>query len=413
MPRYLYVVRDSSGAATSGTLQATDPGELRRVLRGNNLFLTEFEQIKGPTGELGPKSNRLFHSPRPRPRDLVIAARQLATFVRAGVPLTEALEVVRVQGDREQLQEALFDIQGRVVQGGTISTGMKKYPKIFSPLLIALTEAGETSGTLDQTLEAAAEQMDREVVLREKIRVATLYPKIVVVASCVVVAIMLLFFVPIFADVYGQFGAQLPGITRFLIGISSFFVKTWWLFGLAIFGSWLAFRSYKSTPKGQRHIDEWNLRLPVIGNLLRKIAIARFCITLAGALKGGVPVLQALSISANTANNSVIRDAINETAAQVRDGATIGQELEKSGEFPLMVTRMMMAGETSGNVDQMLEEINKFYERDVDYDTQRLTRLIEPVMTIVVGSIVLFVLVALYSPVFHLGEAFRQEAMRR
>lgn len=413
MPRYLYIVRDAAGASLSGTLQATDPDELRRTLRRNNLFLTEFEAMRGQPAELGPKPPGLFHSPYPRPRDMVIATRQLATFIRAGVPLTEALEVVRAQTDRMRLQEALFDIQGSVVQGGSISAGMKRYPQMFAPLVIALAEAGETSGTLDQTLESAAEQMDREIVLREKIRVATMYPKIVVVASVAVVAIMLLFFVPIFAEVYNQFGARLPAITRFLIALSDFFMKTWWIFGLSLVGLWAAHRKYAATPRGRRKLDEWNLKIPIVGQLLRKIAIARFCLTLASALKGGVPVLQALAISANTSDNSVIRDAVNETATKVSGGASIGQELEKSGEFPLMVTRMVMAGETSGNIDHMLEEINKFYERDVEYDTQRLTRLIEPVMTVIVGGIVLFVLVALYSPVFNLGEAFRQEATRR
>ncbi len=406
MPSYKYVARDRSGKASSGKIDATDDAELRRILRSNELFLTHFKggQVSSDPAVAGggtilPKRVKL--------QDMVILMRQMATLVRSGIPIVDSLQTVRAQTDKPELEVALLDVERSVIEGQSLSTAMRRYPKIFNTLVLSLVEAGETAGTLEYTLDVAADQLDREAVIRMRVKQAMAYPKLVVAASCGTVAAMLILVVPVFADVYKSLHADLPAITLLLIAISAFVLKYWWMVVLGLLAIAFAFKKYRETPGGGRRIDIIALKIPVLGPVLRKIAIARFVQTLAGALKGGVPVLRSLSISANTAGNTVIRDAVTMAGAAVRDGSGIAEELEKSGEFPMMVTRMIAAGETSGNIDTMLEEVNRFYERDVEYAVDKMTKLLEPMMTVMVGSIVLFVLLALYMPIFNLGKAFQ------
>lgn len=407
MPRFEYVARDSQGNASAGELEANDEVELRRLLRGSQLYLI---RAKGSGISTQTKSARtagrksLFEG-RPSLRDQVIVFRQLSTMFRAGLVMSEALEIVSKQTQNRLLREALEDIRGQVVEGVSLSGAMRHYPHIFIPLVVSLAEAGETAGTLEYTLEVAAAQLDREAELRQKVKTATVYPKIVIVACIGTIATMLLLVVPVFATVYKSFGSKLPWATLALLSLSDFVVHTWWLFILIGFGFWWFYKQYIKTANGRRNVDILALKIPVLGQVLRKIAIARFVATLAGALRGGVPVLISLGISANTAGNTLIRDAVMTVAQRVRDGANIGRELERTGQFPLMVSRMVDAGESTGEIDKMLEEINRFYESDIEAATEALTRLVEPVMTIAVGTIVLLVLLALYQPIFMLGDA--------
>jgi len=407
MPTFAYTVRDRAGKTTNGSLQATDVNELRRILRSNDLYLTEYKSAGGDAANPREQKPGLFSNNKIKLQDMVITTRQLATLLRSGVPLTQGIEIVREQSNKPLLIAALHDMQAGVVAGEGVSTMMRKHPKVFNDLICSLVEAGEAAGNLDFALDVAADQLDREDELRRKVKAATTYPKLVVGASIGTVLIMLLCVVPVFSTVYKSLRTELPSMTKILIMMSDWVVKYWWLvFGLMFLFSW-SFKKYYATPGGKMALDKLTVRVPIAGPRFRKISIARFTQTLAGSMRAGVPVLRSLQISANTAGNAVIRDAVHEVATNVRDGSQIGIELEKSGHFPLMVTRMISAGEASGNVDEMLDEINRFYERDVAYSVEQLTKMIEPLMTIVVGGIVLFVLLALYMPVFSLGEAFR------
>jgi type IV pilus assembly protein PilC len=407
MPTFAYTVRDRAGKISNGSLQATDVNELRRILRSNDLYLTEYKSSGGDTSTGREQKPGLFGSTKIKLQDMVIVTRQLATLLRSGVPLTQGIEIVREQTNKPQLIEALRDMQAGVVGGEGVSTMMRKHPKVFNDLICSLVEAGEAAGNLDFALDVAADQLDREDELRRKVKAATTYPKLVVGASIGTVLIMLLCVVPVFSTVYKSLNTELPSMTKLLITLSDWVVQFWWLVFAGLFGINFGFKKYYATSSGKKRVDALTLRIPVMGPIFRKISIARFTQTLAGSMRAGVPVLRSLQISANTAGNAIIRDAVHEVAANVRDGSQIGIELEKSGHFPLMVTRMITAGEASGNVDEMLDEINRFYERDVAYSVEQLTKMIEPLMTIVVGGIVLFVLLALYMPVFSLGEAFR------
>jgi type IV pilus assembly protein PilC len=409
MPKYKYTARDAAGKSSAGQVEAIDEAELRRVLRQNGLFLT---QIKGTdrgassvdtTEERAPQG---FFDAKPSIQDMVIATRQLSTMMRSGLPMMEALALIGSQTTKPILRYVFKDLGNAVSSGQALSFAMSKYPKVFNKLVIAFVESGEATGNLDGTLEAAAMQLNREDNLKRKVKAATTYPKIVVAACVGTIAMMLLFVVPVFATVYKQLKSELPAPTRLLIAVSDVGVK-FGIFllipiGLAIYG----YKRYADTPGGKRRLDIIALKLPVLGPVFRKIAIARFVQTLGSALASGVPILQALTIASNTAGNTVIQDAVTEASNKIREGASIAIELERTGEFPMMVTRMLAAGESSGNLDTMLEEVNRYYERDVEYAVEALTRMIEPMMTVLVGGIVLLILLALYMPVFSLGKAF-------
>lgn len=408
MPSYKYVARDRAGKSNVGTLVAGDEAELRRLLRANDLYVV---RVKGSGGsnEKAAEGNApkpgLFE-PKPNLQDMVIATRQLGTTVRAGLPIVQALGIVGSQSEKPALRAAFRDIEQGVSEGQFLSVGMRKYPKLFNRLVVSLVEAGEVSGTMDHTLEVAADQLDREDTLRRKVKAAMMYPKLVVMACFGTIVGMLTLVVPTFSKVYGSLHAALPGPTVLLMSISSMTLRWWWL-GVLIGAAFsMLFKRYIATEKGGRQVDQAVLRVPLLGPLLRKIAIARFVQTLAGSMRGGVPVLRSLSISAATAGNSVIREAVEGAAEGVQNGAPIAGELEKTGQFPVLVTRMIHAGETTGNLDAMLDEVNRFFDRDVEYAVDKLTRAIEPLMTMMVGSIVLLILLALYMPIFTLGNAF-------
>jgi type IV pilus assembly protein PilC len=412
MAKFKYVARDREGNAASGVIEASDHDDVRRILRMNDLFLTHVKGAGSKTATHTAKKAEVPTQPsifdaKPSLQDLVIAMRQLSTLIRSGMPMGETLEIVGAQSNKPRLQIALHEMQILVIEGQSLSTGMRKFPDIFTPLVLALTEAGEVAGTLDQTLEVAARQLEREATLRRKVKSATLYPKIVIAACVGTIAVMLTVVVPVFADVYHSFKSDLPAATLLLMSVSDFVLHWWWFVILMMVGLFYAFRYYGKTPAGRRRLDIIALKVPVLGPLFRKIAISRFVQTLSGAMAGGVPVLRSLGIAGQTANNTLIRDAVNQVALRVRDGSSIGIELGRTGEFPVMVSRMIEAGEAGGQIDKMLDEINTFYEQDIETATDRLTRIIEPMMTVVVGSIVLLVLLALYMPIFNLGKAFR------
>ncbi|MEZ0324818.1 MAG: type II secretion system F family protein [Fimbriimonas sp.] len=406
MPEFKYLAKDQLGRSATGVLEAQDEMELRYLLRANDLFLTKAQGGGGKESE-----NELMASwvpwAQPNLQDLTIAFRQLASLTHAGLSLPEALDIVKSQTPKPALQHAFEDINRGVVGGRSLSQMMRSHPKLFSPLVIALIDSGETAGTLDESLEVIADQFDKEAVLKKRIKLAMAYPKIVVLAAIGCVAGMLLFVVPVFSQVYAQFKGVLPAPTRALIGLSDLLQQTWWLMiiiaGLIVYG----IRHMQGTEDGRRFIDYNILRVPLFGPLIRKLVIARFVHTLANSLRGGVPVLTALFVSASTAGNKRIEEAVVQAAQNVRDGSSMASELTRTGEFPLMVTRMLAAGEASGNVDHMLEEINRFYERDVAYAVETMTRMMEPLMTVVLGTVVLLILVALYMPIFNLARVIR------
>ena len=405
MASFKYTARDHGGKAINGVMVAKDLNEVREVLRHKNQYLTTARE-QAPPGKLLNLSS--MSRRKVKLGDMVVMSRQLACLVRAGLSIIECLHTVAEQTDNALLVEALNQVRLDVLTGSTLTAAMRKHPKIFNEMYISLVQAGETGGVLDQTLETAASQFDKQAELTEKVKAAFVYPTLVLVASVGVVFFMLVFIVPVFAKVYDQFHAKLPAMTMLLVTMSYVILHYWWMVTIGTVATVWVTRRFVATQRGRRIYDRIMLKMPLMGKLIRKIAIARFTQTFAGTTRAGVPILSALTISAETAGNMIIMEAVAKAADFIKEGASLSVPLEQSGEFPSMVTRMISAGENSGNLDTMLDEITKFYHRDIEYSVERLTRVMEPLMTIVVGGIVLFILLALYMPVFNLTNVMKR-----
>lgn len=406
MPFFEYSGRDAQGKVVSGAVSAKDALEVRDRLRQSQVFLTQIKEQVVVATETAPTS--LFVRKKVKLEHLVIMSRQLATLVHAGLPIIQSLNEVAEQTENPFLASVLKQVRADVLNGYTLAEAMKKHPKLFPEMYTSLVHAGETSGTLEQTLEAAAVQFDAAADLKEKIKGAMVYPIIVVLAAVGVVFFMLIFIVPTFAKVYDQFNSKLPPITLSLVVMSNILVNYWHISGLCAALCVFAFKRYIKTTQGRRNLDKLILKLPLVGKLNRKICIARFCLTFGGAVRAGVPLLRALAFGSQTAGNVIIEEAILHVTESINEGSTIHAPLEETKQFPSMMTRMIAAGEQSGNLDDMLDEINRFYSRDIQYSVDKLTKMMEPLMTIVVGGIVLFILMALYMPVFTLTQVMHK-----
>lgn len=405
MPAFKYKARDRAGRMVIGDATAASLPDLREQLRKRHLFVTEMkEEIKrSQSGLFG-----LFRRRKPKLDEMVVMSRQLATLVKAGLPIIDALDSVIEQTTGAVLKEGLSAVRLDVLSGNTLTNAMRKHPLVFNELYTSLVEAGETGGLLEFTLETAAVLFDKEAELRNKVKSAFIYPILVILASFGMVAFMLVFIVPVFADVYKQFRCELPFVTLALVNVSFIIVHYSWAVLLGAIGMVMAIRRYIMTPGGRRRFDALKLRLPLLGKLIHKMCVSRFTRTFGGLTKAGVPILTALSTAANTAANVVVIEAVNKVRTFVKEGTNLSISLEQVKVFPSMVTRMVAAGEQSGNIDEMLEEVTRFFDRDIEYTVDRLTKILEPIMTVAVGGIVLFVLLALYMPIFNLTNVVKR-----
>lgn len=406
MAQFRYVARDRTGKQIQGVLAAGTIQELREQLRKKDLFVTQIrEQGEAGTGKAASargarRKIKLF--------DMVVMSRQFATLIGAGLPLVECLSSLATQTENQRLAEVLKQVRMDVLSGSTLTEALGRHMRVFNELYRSLVSAGETAGKLEEMLEIAAFQFEREAELREKVRSAMLYPTLVLITAVGVVVFMLIFVVPVFAKVYDQFHAELPFVTRLLVLLSMGVMRFWYLGIAAAAGCFYALRRYTETEKGRWQYDRLKLKMPLLGKLNRKIAIARLIRTLGAMVKAGVPIFRGLSVAAQTSGNVIIGKALMGVATSVQEGMRISVPMDECGEFPTMVSRMVAAGEESGNLDEMLEKLAIFYERDIEYSVERLTRVLEPLMTIVIGGVVLFVLLALYMPIFNLSNVIHK-----
>lgn len=404
MPSYHYVARDRNGKLVRGILAGVDERAVRDQLRRKDLYVTTLTVQK----QAGGQQSSLFTKKKVGLNDMVVMSRQLATLVRAGLPLVDCLFTLVSQTQNSTLRSALSDIRTDVLAGSTFSDALAKHPKIFSELYQSLARAGEVAGALDETLQVAAEQLDKEQELREKVKAAFVYPIAVIVTAIGVVFFLLTFVVPVFANVYEQFHAQLPAPTLILVALSKVVRNYWYVVFACAFVGFKLFKRWAQTPRGRRAMDKFKLKMPLLGPLNRKIAISRLTRTFSAMVSAGVPILSGLQTSARVTGNVIFMEVVADAIQKVNEGVRLSVPLEQSRQFPSMVTRMIAAGEESGNLDEMLRQITTFYDRDIEYAVQRLTRMLEPLLTIVLGVIVGFVLLALYLPIFNLSKVIHR-----
>ncbi|GBC96711.1 Type II secretion system protein F [bacterium HR16] len=391
MPTFAYTFRDSMGTVRSGTSEAESAEILRKRLQEQGFTVTEVRQIRAqrPGGGWG----------RVKLSDLAIFCRQFSTMQDAGVSIVRSLDVLAQQTQSAKLRRIIMDIQAEVEAGQTLSKAMSKYPNVFSNLFIGLIRAGEVGGVLEESLQRLAAFLEADVALRRKVRAAMTYPTIVVIAALAIVIGLVTFILPKFFDVFKDLGIkEFPVMTQMLMDFSHFLTSRWYVMIAIVVLVVIAFRMFVRTRIGRRLYDRLKLKLPVFGALNHKIALARFSRTLSTLLSSGVPILQALETVAGTVANEIIAEAVMEARARIREGDRIGPPLERSGMFPPMVVHMISIGEESGALDQMLSKVADFYESEVESTLQSLTSAIEPVLIVLLGGMVGFIVISLLLP---------------
>jgi type IV pilus assembly protein PilC len=383
------------GQATSGVLTAENKVAAEAMLRRQRV---EAPSIKEKGKEIAiPK----FGGGVP-PQLVAIFTRQFSVMIDAGLPLVQCLEILGSQQENKTMKKALLQIRQDVESGSNLADAMRKHPKIFNDLYTNMVAAGEAGGILDTILQRLAQYIEKAVKLNSQVKSAMIYPVAVISIACIVVAVILWKVIPVFAALFKGLGAQLPMPTVIVIALSNFIADFWWLIGIVIFGSIYFLRQYHSTEKGRRVLDGIMLKLPIIGMLLRKIAVARFCRTLSTLTASGVPILDGLQITARTSGNAIIEDAIMATRKSVEEGKTISEPLGDTDVFPSMVVQMIAVGEQTGALDTMLSKIADFYEDEVDAAVAGLMKLLEPVLIAFLGVAIGGIVIAMYMPMFSL-----------
>lgn len=391
-----YSVRDRKGKLVSGKLEAQTEAALVQKLRGMGYApVSVHETNAGINREL-----KLPGSDRVKLKDLAVFSRQFATMINSGLSLLRSLSILTEQTANKALAKTLSEVRNSVEAGQSLSNSLAKHPKTFPPLMVNMIRAGEVGGFLDSVLLQIAESMEAEVKLRSKIKSAMTYPVVVFVIAILAVAGMLLFIVPIFAKMFADLGGQLPAATRVLVFLSvalrysAPFILVFGIVGLIVWGR------VKRTESVRAFVDPLKLKIPIFGNLFRKVALSRFSRNLGTMLHSGVPILQSLEIVGETSGNVVIRDAAKDVEESVRKGETIAAPLASHPVFPPMVVQMLAVGEETGAIDTMLHKISNFYDDEVEATTEALTSLIEPLMIAVLGGVVGAMIIALYMPIF-------------
>jgi type IV pilus assembly protein PilC len=335
--------------------------------------------------------------------DIVVFTRQFATMIDAGLPLVQCLDILSQQSDSKVLCKTIKEVKEEVEAGSTFAAALKKHPKVFSDLYANMVAAGEVGGILDTILNRLASYMEKIVRLKSKIKGAMIYPACIISAAILVTGILLVYVIPVFADLFHSFGQALPAPTQFVINLSNFTISNFWLIIGAMIATGGGFVFASRTERGRYWLDRIGLRIPVFGDLIRKTAIARFARTLGTLVSSGVPILDALTITGRTAGNKIIEEAIYATRSSISEGKTIAEPLIASKVFPPMVCQMIAVGETTGALDQMLQKIADFYEDEVDNAVANLTSLMEPMVILILGGLIGGLVISMYLPIFKLG----------
>ncbi len=402
MATYVFKAMDLTGAKATGEVEAESKQVVSDQLKQRGLIVLDIAD-KSKSAEI-----RLPFLDKIKATDLTIMTRQLATMVSSGMTILRALYVLEAQTESKPLAETIVKIRKDVEAGLPLSDALERHPKVFSPLYVAMCRAGETGGMLEDSLMRIADQLEKEDSLRRQIKSAMVYPGVVLTFALTVLIGLVTFLVPVFVGVFETFDGELPTITKFTVALSNAMKGYWWAFILGTAGAVWLFRKWKSTYRGRGQWDAFRLRIPMqIGDIVQKVALARWSRTLSALVSAGVPLLAALDITAKTAGNRVIENAMTEVIESVKRGGTIADPLKAASVFPGMVSHMVGVGEETGALDAMLSKIADFYEDQVAAAVKSLTSILEPVMLVVVGGIVGFVVISMYMPLFKVYDSIK------
>ena len=395
MPAFTYTARTVNGDLKTATIEAPSREDVVAQLRRQRLSVVKVDEESKPKRAKG--SIKM--------RDIVIFTRQFSTMINAGLPLVQALDILAKQTENKVLADVTRAVVFDVESGHTVADALAKHPKAFSDLSVNMVAAGEAGGILDTILMRLATFMEKNDALVRKVKGAMIYPGVIMSVAGFAILVLLLFVIPVFEDMFASVGLPLPLPTRIVIAMSKFLKNYWWLIGAAIGAGAYLFKKYYATSSGMLVVDRILLHVPILGDVLRKSAVSRFTRTLGTLISSGVSILDGLEITAKTAGNRVIQDAIMQSRASIAGGDTIAAPLQKSAVFPNMVISMIAVGEQTGGLDEMLTKIADFYDEEVDAAVGGLLSLLEPIMIVFLGVVVGGMVVAMYLPIFDMINA--------
>ena len=397
MPAFTYTARALNGDLRTATIDAPSRDEVIAQLRRQRLNVVKIDEAaQAAKKKSGGKISM---------RDIVIFTRQFSTMINAGLPLVQALDILAKQSENKALKDVTRAVVFDVESGHTVADALKKHPKAFSDLYVNMVAAGEAGGILDTILMRLATFMEKNDALVRKVKGAMIYPGVITSVAGIAIVVLLVFVIPVFEKMFASVGMALPLPTRVVIGMSQFLQNYWWAVIAAIIAAGWSLKKYYATSDGKLAIDRTLLKMPVLGDVLRKSAVSRFTRTLGTLIGSGVSILDGLEITAKTAGNRVIQDAIMESRTSIAGGETISAPLQKSQVFPPMVISMIAVGEQTGGLDEMLSKIADFYDEEVDAAVSGLLALMEPIMIVFLGVVVGGMVVAMYLPIFDMINA--------
>jgi type IV pilus assembly protein PilC len=394
MPVFTFSGKDADGKKIAGERMAQNKQALAAQLKRERI-------TAGAIREKGKEfSMPTFGSGKVGTKDIAVFFRQFSVMIDAGLPLVQCLEILAANQENQAFQKTLTGVRTTVEGGATLANAMRGYPAVFDDLTTNMIEAGETGGILDVILQRLATYVEKAVRLKSAVKSALIYPIAVVSIAVLIVGALLKWVVPIFANLFAGLGVALPLPTRIVMGLSAFVQSFWWVFGVGGFGFYFGLKQIRKSPRGRYYFDKTLLNIPVIGSLLRKIAVGRFTRTLGTLITSGVPILEGLSITARTSGNAVLEEALMKVRKAIEEGRTIVDPLKECGVFPNMVTQMIGVGEATGAMDNMLQKIADFYEEEVDAATRDMLAMLEPIIIGVLGISVGGIVISLYMPLF-------------
>ncbi|MGD8971024.1 MAG: type II secretion system F family protein [Desulfobacterales bacterium] len=398
MPVYLWQGKNVRGEKKKGEMESSSEEVVRTSLRRMKIEPTKIKQK--------PKdlfANVAFLQPKVKQHDIILFARQFSTMIDAGLPIIQCLDILYGQQENATFKKMLKSIKESVEGGATLAESLKKYPNQFDDLFVNMVAAGEAGGILDTILRRLSVYMEKAAKLKSQVKGAMTYPVVTLIIAAIVLAVILVFVIPVFQEMFADFGNELPAFTQLVIDVSNFAKKNiiWLVIGLILFI--FAFKKVYGTEKGREMVDEMILKLPVFGALIRKVAVAKFTRTMSTMLSSGVAILEALDIVAKTAGNKTIEKAVYSVRSDIAEGRTMADPLQESGVFPSMVCQMIAVGESTGALDSMLEKIAVFYDDEVDQAVENLTALIEPFMLVFLGVTIGGLVIAMYLPIFKMA----------
>jgi len=399
---FAYRAVDGAGMPSRGEISGATRDTVANELKARGLTVMDLKEKK--TG----LSAELTLIKRVKPAELTVMTRQLATMISSGMTLLRAFNVLEEQIENKMLRDTVAAVREDIESGLTFSESLAKHPKVFSPLYVAMVRAGEAGGVLEQSLERTADQLEKDDSLRRQVKSAMAYPTVVLTFAIAVLFGLVAFIVPVFVGVFEDFGGELPLITKFTVSMSSVVTGYWYLIIGGAIGAFVGFRKWRKSTWGRPQWDRLRLRIPFkIGITVQKIALARWSRTFSALYSAGVPIMQAIEVTGQTAGNAMVEDAMESVIESVKSGGSIAAPLKEAPIFPTMVAQMIAVGEETGNLDTMLSKVADFYEDEVAAAIKALTSILEPVMIVLVGGIVGFIVVAMYMPMFKVYDAIQ------